>query len=133
MNVTRIKCVSVLCGLAIIGFGPLSLTCLIGLFVVLARPRWFYEVVWHLYRDKPGGSVRQTAGRETGDPRAATVRIKCFLSLLGLLVLDIAPVPVTSTIGLYVALWRPFWFKTMVENMYRGVAGIKRRNASPSE
>jgi len=133
MNVTQIKCVSVLCGLAIIGFGPLSLTCLIGLFVVLARPRWFHEVVEHLYRDKPGGSVRQTAGRETDNTRAATVRIKCIFSLLGLLVLDVAPVPVTGSIGLYVALWRPLWFKTMVENMYRGVAGIERRDASPSE
>ncbi|MBS1213377.1 MAG: uncharacterized protein H6R26_1994, partial [Proteobacteria bacterium] len=51
MNGTRIKCLLVLIALSIIGFGPLSLTCLIGLYVVIARPRWFLKVVHGLYAD----------------------------------------------------------------------------------
>jgi hypothetical protein len=52
--------------------------------------------------------------------RSATrmARIKTFLSLLVLLVLDIAPIPVAGSIGLYVVVARPCWFKTLVEKIY---------------
>ncbi|MDD5036948.1 MAG: hypothetical protein PHE55_19655 [Methylococcaceae bacterium] len=52
----------------------------------------------------------------------AGIRLKCFLCLLVLLVLDIAPVPVTGSIGLYVVITRPHWFKALVEKIYDGMA-----------
>lgn len=96
--------------LALIGFGPLSLTCLIGIYVLIARPLWFYAVVQNLYRGLNVPVERIQA--------VQPVRLKCFLCLLALLVLDIAPVPVTGAIGLYVILTLPDWFYGLVERIY---------------
>jgi len=112
MNATQIKSFLALTVLAIIGFGPLSLTCLIGMFIVVRRPKWFYQVVDDLYRGIACGPA--DCSSET-----TTVRVKCFLCLAILLVLDIAPVPVTGSIGLYVVATRPCWFKTLVEKIYK--------------
>lgn len=114
MNGMQIKCFLVMTVLAIIGFGPLSLTCLIGLYVVLARPRWFQAVTTKLYQNL-AGDARDPPERFSG---TAITRLKCILCLLVLLVLDIAPVPVTGFIGLYVIALRPAWFKHLVERIY---------------
>jgi hypothetical protein len=122
MNGTQVKSFFFLTVLAIIGFGPLSLTCLIGLFIVARRPDWFYQVVKNLYRDTACGSADCAAREEKLRSEAGMARIKTFLCLLVLLVLDIAPVPVAGSIGLYVVVARPCWFKTLVERIYGGVA-----------
>ncbi|MGX2040343.1 hypothetical protein ACWJKU_09455 [Methylocaldum sp. MU1018] len=111
----------VLAAFAIIGFGPLSLTCLTGMFIVIARPRWFYEVVENLYRDLLRAPMDCPAQRQGYRPGSMAVRVKCFLSLIVLLVLDIAPIPVAGSIGLYVVIRRPRWFKTLVEKIYCGI------------
>lgn len=114
MNGTQIKSFLVMTVLAIIGFGPLSLTCLIGLYVVLARPRWFQTVTRKLY-----GNLSDDAADPPDRFSGTTVtRLKCILCLLVLLVLDIAPVPVTGSIGLYVIALRPAWFQQVVERIY---------------
>jgi hypothetical protein len=118
MNGTQVKSFLFLTVLAIIGFGPLSLTCLIGLFIVLRRPDWFYQVVKNLYRDTARGSEDCTGQEEKRRSATRIARIKTFLSLLVLLVLDIAPVPVAGSIGLYVVVARPCWFKRLVEKIY---------------
>lgn len=46
------------------------------------------------------------------------VRVKTAVVLLTLLILDIAPVPVTGTIGLFVILTRPAWFERLVYAIY---------------
>ena len=46
------------------------------------------------------------------------VRIKCILALLALMVIDILPVPVIATIGLYVVFFRPRWFIEVVDALY---------------
>lgn len=119
MNDTQIKCLLVMTVLALIGFGPLSLTGLIGLFVVIARPRWFYLGVQNLYRDL-GGQARWPLGAPASCAASNLARIKALVWLLLLLLLDVAPVPVTGTIGLYVVIARPKWFKALVEKIYLG-------------
>ncbi len=110
---TRLKCLAIMLVLSLIGFGPLSLTCLIGLYVVVARPEWFLLTTRCLYghpSTKPITSDASNANFET--------RLKVFLSLMLLLIIDIAPVPVTGSIGLYVVLARPVWFLSLVERVY---------------
>lgn len=119
MNDTQVKCLLVMMVFALIGFGPLSPTCLIGLFVVIARPRWFFELVRRLYRNAGDDAI---PFKPANWAAANIARIKACLCLLALLVLDIAPVPVTSPIGIYVVIARPKWFKALVEKIYRGVA-----------
>ena len=45
-------------------------------------------------------------------------RIKCALVLIGLTLLGLGPMPVTSLIGLYIVVFRPQWFKQLVERIY---------------
>ncbi|QSA99205.1 hypothetical protein [Methylococcus sp. EFPC2] len=116
MNGTQLKCFLVILILFFIGFGPLSLTCLIGIGIVIWRPAWFYRVVRELYR----GHGESSLEREPTNFETAAARIKCLLSLLLLLLLDIAPVPVTGTLALCVVIARPFWFKRLVETIYHG-------------
>lgn len=118
MNDTQVKCLLVMMVFALIGFGPISPTCLIGLFIVIARPRWFVDLVRKLYRDLGGQAHRSL--KPTNRAVATAARIKALLCLLALLVLDIAPVPVTSSIGIYVVIARPRWFKALVERIYCG-------------
>lgn len=43
-------------------------------------------------------------------------RIKCALVLIILMLIPI--LPVTGTIGLYIVIFRPMWFKKLVDNVY---------------
>jgi len=43
-------------------------------------------------------------------------RIKCALVLI---IFSLIPIlPVTGTIGLFIVIFRPIWFKKLVENVY---------------
>lgn len=116
MNTTRINCLIVMLVLAIIGFGPVSLTCLIGFYVIAARPRWFLDTTRGLYRDKISRS--EGAVRPLITPSSGAARVKTALALLLLLMLDIAPIPVTGMVGLYIVLARPMWFMDLVRKIY---------------
>jgi hypothetical protein len=48
---TKAKCLLVLILLTVLGLGPLPLTSVIGIYIVLARPPWFKELVLKLYRE----------------------------------------------------------------------------------
>lgn len=115
MNLTQIKCLSVFAVFAIIGFGPISPGCLIGMYVVATRPRWFSQLVTNMYADladplpdKPNQTTRQSK----------QMQIKCFLSLLVLFIIDIAPVPVTPVIAFGIILLRPMMFYRLVSGVY---------------
>lgn len=45
-------------------------------------------------------------------------RLKSALVLVVFAVLGVGPVPITSTIGLFVVIFRPRWFKQLVDNIY---------------
>jgi hypothetical protein len=112
MNLTQIKCLLVFAVFAIIGFGPISPGCLIGMYVVIFRPLWFWTVTVNLYANKP---LPQTIieAKQTQQTRK-----KCFLSLLGLFIIDIAPVPVTPVVAYAIILSRPLWFYQLVAKVY---------------
>jgi len=80
MNLTQIKCLSVFAIFAIIGFGPISSGCLIGMYVVLFRPLWFWTLIVTLYANKP---LPQMVEADTVI-QTQQARKKCFLSLVGL-------------------------------------------------
>jgi len=45
-------------------------------------------------------------------------RLKCFLVLLVLTVIDIGPVPVMGFLCISILLCRPLWFKNLVDHIY---------------
>ena len=47
---------------------------------------------------------------------AYSARIKCALVLILFMLIPI--IPVTGSIGLYVLIFRPIWFKKLVDNVY---------------
>ena len=112
MNITQIKCLAVFSIFAIIGFGPVSPGCLIGLYIVAMRPMWFGKLVGDLY-EKPFQK-----GANASPEIVTKSRIKTFFVLFCLLLIDIAPVPVTPTIAFLIILSKPFWFYQNVKNIY---------------
>lgn len=48
-----------------------------------------------------------------------TTRIMTALVLIGLAVLGIGPIPTTSLIAIYVVIFRPGWFKHLVDTIYQ--------------
>ncbi len=49
---------------------------------------------------------------------STVARIKTALVLIVLMVVSIVPIPVTSTIGLLIVIFRPNWFKQLVDTIY---------------
>ncbi|MDD1616805.1 MAG: hypothetical protein LUQ28_10000, partial [Methylococcaceae bacterium] len=46
-------------------------------------------------------------------------RIKCAIVLLVLMSLSVIPMlPITSTLGLFIVIFRPLWFKKLVDKIY---------------
>lgn len=115
MNPTQVKCLFVFAMFALIGFGPVSPTCLMGMYIVIARPRWFFDLVGNLYERQPPlqNRVSTESQKQTG-----RTRVKCFLSLLGLFIVDIVPIPVTALIAFPIILNRPLWFVRIVASVY---------------
>jgi len=88
------------------------------MYVVALRPRWFRTLIENIYANAgapadifPTYSVEQTRQSRT----------KCFLSLLGLFIVDIAPVPVTPVVAFVIILSRPQWFYRIVNRVYGGL------------
>ena len=111
MNVAQLKCLSVFAIFAIVGFGPISPGCLIGLYIVWMRPEWFLRLVNRIYTH-PHTHHFITSKQTT------MARIKSFLSLLILLIIDILPVPVTPMIAFVIIFTRPQWFYRVVTTIY---------------
>ncbi len=115
LNPTQIRCLGVFSVFAIIGFGPISPGCLIGMFIVLMRPLWFRTLIDNLYANF---AIPQPVFSADPEKQTRKSRIKCFLSLLGLFILDIAPVPVTPVVAFGIILIRPQWFYRLVVSIY---------------
>jgi hypothetical protein len=114
INKAQIQCLAVFSLFAIIGFGPISPGCLIGMYIVLFRPHWFWQLAVNLYAGKP---ISPTA--TISADQSKQTRKKCFLGLLTLFIIDIAPVPVTPTIAFVIILARPEWFYLLIASIYQ--------------
>lgn len=111
MNSAQIKSLSVFAVFALIGFGPISPGCLIGMYIVVMRPDWFWQLVKAMYDyPQPATLISVTQSR--------TTRIKCFASLFTLFIIDILPVPVTPVVAFVIILSRPEWFYQVVGRVY---------------
>lgn len=115
MNRTQLTCLLVFAIFAIIGFGPVSPGCLIGMYSVMARPQWMLRVVRGLYQ-LDGEALYPMPPIEPGT--SGRVRIKALLTFLTLFLIDIAPYPVTPSLAIPVILIRPRWFYEWVERIY---------------
>ncbi len=115
MNIAQIKSVLVFLLFAVIGFGPISPGCLIGMYIVLARPAWFAKLADAVYAGKAAADWQ--APLNAGSSHQ--VRLKAFLSLLTLFIIDILPVPVTPVIALLIIFSRPLWFYQLVKRVYQ--------------
>jgi hypothetical protein len=109
INSAQLKCLAVFSVFAIIGFGPISPGCLIGMYIVLRRPDWFLALVTQLYENTPVIPALKPS---------SAIRLKSFLSLLTLFIIDIAPVPVTPVIAFAIIFIRPQWFYNTVIGVY---------------
>ncbi|QXP85141.1 hypothetical protein ABZN20_14220 [Methylococcus sp. ANG] len=49
MNASRWNCILVLLLLTLLGVGPMPITSVVGIYIVIARPRWFRELVKRVY------------------------------------------------------------------------------------
>ncbi len=115
MNSSQIKCLLVFAIFAIIGFGPVSPGCLIGMYVVLFRPLWFWTLTDNLYEKQ---LLAQEIVVANTPKQTRQARQKCFICLLGLFIIDILPVPVTPVVAFTIILSRPNWFYQLVARIY---------------
>jgi hypothetical protein len=114
MNFARINCILVFSVFAVIGFGPVSPGCLIGMYTVIARPRWFIKLARAVYT-QDGQMLHPLP---PPPPNPLLTRKKCFLSLFCLFIVDILPVPVTPAVAFIMLLFRPRWFYELIETVY---------------
>ncbi len=114
INKAQIQCLAIFSLFAIIGFGPISPGCLIGMFIVLFKPHWFWQLAVNLYAGKPISLPVIISAEQSKQARK-----KCFLGLLTLFIIDIAPVPVTPTIAFVIILARPEWFYRLIASIYQ--------------
>ncbi|WP_154671595.1 hypothetical protein [Candidatus Methylobacter oryzae] len=49
---------------------------------------------------------------------STAARLKCALALIIFMLIPI--LPVTGTIGLFILIFRPIWFKRLVDDVYAG-------------
>lgn len=125
LNGARARCWLALLLLSAIGFGPISITALIGITVVLKRPAWFLRLVLDVYAEKPGALA--TTEKSLLPPSRGT-RLRVLAALAALLILDIAPFPVVGSIGLWIVSTRPLGFLLLVKRIY-GIDPISPRKS----
>lgn len=116
MNKAQLRCLAVFSLFAVIGFGPISPGCLIGMTVVIWRPEWFRQLLIDLYADKAAASELPS---EFSLAQSRQARRKAFLSLASLFIIDILPVPVTPVIAFVIILARPIWFYRLGAAIYQ--------------
>ena len=113
MNSTQFKCLAVFFVFGIIGFGPISLGCLIGMYVLIKKPSWF----WQLTRDLYSGLI-VSPNKTVSIEQSHRSRYLCFSTIVLLFIIDIAPVPVTPVIAFFIILIRPLWFFNVIAKVY---------------
>jgi hypothetical protein len=61
---------------------------------------------------------KQTSGIITMNAVSNWARIKCAIVFIVFIIFSVGPIPITSTIGLLVVIFRPTWFKKLVDDIY---------------
>lgn len=112
MNRARIEAFASLFILNLIGFGPISLTALIGIYLLWARPPCFLTWVRKIY-ERPHQRSRLPV-----NTRACKRQIEGSLILLGLFIIDVLPVPVTGGVAIVITWFRPKSFLNWLEAVY---------------
>ena len=46
------------------------------------------------------------------------IRFLCLAGLLLLAIIEIQPVPITTLTAIYILLFRPYWFKNLIDQVY---------------
>lgn len=49
---------------------------------------------------------------------SSVARIKCAIVFVIFILFSVGPIPITSSIGLYVVIFRPHWFRQLVDKVY---------------
>ncbi|WFP51569.1 hypothetical protein PL263_05950 [Methylomonas sp. EFPC3] len=49
---------------------------------------------------------------------SSATRFKCAAVFVVFMIFSVGPIPITSALGLYVVIFRPRWFKELVNRVY---------------
>ncbi len=47
-------------------------------------------------------------------------RLKWFLVLIFMMIIDLGPIPFSATLLMFVFIFRPIWFRTVIDKLYTG-------------
>lgn len=113
------KCTLVIVGLFIIEIMPVPFSALYSLYAIRKRPDWLPRVTEKLYADKSftHPAATELITQNLAPERALALRKKCTINLVILFAIDLL-VPVIIPTALFVVRKRPFWFKSLVLNLY---------------
>lgn len=80
------------------------------LFVKYSCPQYFVSIYWKIFLIYGLSNMINTVSMQA--------RLKCAFVLFVFAVLGVGPIPITSTIGLFVVIFRPYWFKKLINDIY---------------
>ena len=124
MTMIRLKCVFALILIGIASIGPIPIASTLGAFVALFRPRWFKTLVDNIYRNsRQNPTSPDSSGASVGNPRrknhaSAAARLQLLSAMIVFMLLDIGPIPTVSLIALFIVIFRPQWFLTLMKRVY---------------
>lgn len=110
LNKAQVKLLLIFSLFAIIGFGPISPGCLIGIYIVVRRPLWFKRLMQELYNEQKADITHINS---------TFLRASCLGILTTLLIIDILPYPVTPSIVIPLIFIRPHWLLMTVQGIYK--------------
>jgi hypothetical protein len=88
------------------------------MYVLAMRPRWFKSLIENMHANS---SAPASADSTYSAGRSGQSRIKCFLSLLRLFIIDIAPIPVPPRYRFWNYPKHTSGFYQMVGRIYDGI------------
>lgn len=124
MTTIRLKCIFALILIAITSIGPIPIASSLGAFVALFRPRWFKTLVDNIYRNsRQNPTSPDSSGASDGNPgqknlASAVARLQLLSAMIVFILLDIGPIPTVSLIALFIVIFRPQWFLTLIKRVY---------------
>ncbi len=108
----RIKILLLLIILGVIGIGPVPTTSLICIYLLIFRPLNFKMMVDEVYQ------LDGSTDMIVDDDGYIMTRIITLCVLVVLAISDLGPVPTVSLICIYAVIFRPLWFKSLVDRIY---------------